>query len=204
MTTLKNAANFFSVFSILFFAISGAAQTTDSIYKIPKETRIRLRMDNEINSGISISGDTFTATVAVPVIINGVEILPVGKVIEGKIVRVKKAAIGKSDGSLKVKFDTLYISSEMKLRIDADLIIFEKPRSPKTVRWLTIAGATGIGAIIGTLAGKAKGAMVGAGAGLGISAGAILMQKGTEARIKAGEDFYILLNQDVILPPADF
>lgn len=204
MTNLKDAAKIFTIISILFFAISARAQTSDSIYKIPKGTRIRLEMDNEINSKVSSPGDTFTAVIVVPVTINEVEMLPVGTVIEGKIIRVKKASIGKSDGSFEVKFDTLYLSKDIKLRIDASLIASEKPKSSQAVNALTIVGATGVGALIGTLVDKSKGALVGAGVGLGISTGAILLQKGEEARIKAGEEFEILLNQDVNLPPADF
>jgi hypothetical protein len=204
MTNPKNAAKIFTVISILFFAISTRAQTSDSIYKIPKGTRIRLRMDNEINSRVSTVGDTFTAVAVAPVIINGVERLPAGTVIEGKITGVKKAAFGKSHGSFKVKFDTLYFSKDTRLLLDASLISSEKPKSSSATGALTIAGATGAGALIGTLLDKTRGALVGAGIGLGISTGAILLQKGEEARITAGEEFEILINQDVILPAPDF
>ena len=204
MTNLKNATKIFTVISILLFAISARSQPADSIYKIPKGTRIRLKMDNEINSKVSSAGDTFTATVALPVMVNAIEILPVGTVIDGKIIRVKKAAIGKSDGTFEVKFETLYLSKDLKLRMDASLINFKKRQSSQTAKALTIAGATGIGALLGTLVDKTKGALIGAGVGLGISTGVILLQKGEEARIKAGEEFEISLNQDVILPPTDF
>lgn len=204
MKNLKVAAKIFTAASILFFAISIDAQSPDSVYKIPKGTRIRLEMDNEINSKVSSTGDTFTATVAVPVTINEIEMLPVGTVIEGKILRVKKASLGGSDGVLEVKFETLYLPKDIKLRIDASLASFEKLKSSQAAKAMTVAGATGVGALIGTLISKSKGALVGAGVGLGISASAVLLQKGEEVKIKANEQFEILINRDVDLPPADF
>jgi hypothetical protein len=204
MTNLKIAAKIFTAVSILFFAISTDAQTPDSIYKIQKGTRIRLKMESEINSKVFSPGDTFRATVAVPVKFNEIEMLPAGTVIEGKILRVKKASVGGSNGRMEVKFETLYLTKDIKLRIDASLAATEKPKSSQAAKALTIAGATGAGALIGMLVGKSKGAIVGAGAAFGISAGAILLKKGKEARINAGEEFEILLNQDVDLPPADY
>jgi hypothetical protein len=204
MPNPKNAAKIFSIVSILFFAIPICGQTSDSIYTIPKGTRIRLKMDNEINSGVSGVGDTFTAVVVAPVMLGEIETLPAGKVIEGKIIRVKKAALGKSAGSFEVKFETLYLSEKIKLQIDASLVDTKKPESSQAANVVTIAGATGIGALVGTLVDKSKGTLAGAGIGLGIGAGAVLLQKGKEARIKAGEEFDILLNREVNLPPDDF
>jgi hypothetical protein len=204
MVSFKKTTEIFTLFSILFFAFSARGQTSGSIYTIPKGTQIRVKMDNEINSKVSSVGDTFTATISVPVVNREIEVLPVGTVLEARIIRVKKAGIGKSRGDFEVKFETLYFSREVKLQIDAGLLSSAKAKSSNTRNAVTIAGATGVGALIGTLAAKTKGALIGAGAGLGIGMSAILLQKGEEARIKAGEEFSIVLNRDLILPPQDY
>lgn len=204
MTILTKATGILTVFSILFFANSARAQISNSIYTIQTGTKIRVRMDNEINSKVSSVGDTFTTTVSVPVIIREVVVLPVGTVIEGRIVRVKNASSGKSNGSFEVKFDTLYLPGGRKQQIEASLVDLVKSKSSQTSNAATIGGATAIGALFGSFFQKTRGALVGAGVGLGLGAGIVLLQKGEEARIKAGEEIDILLKREVSLPPLDY
>jgi hypothetical protein len=198
----------FSVFAlILFFAVSVQSQTSDSIYVVPKGTKIYLRMDNEINSKVSSVNDTFTAVISQPVMIRAVEVLPIGTVIEGRILFVKSASIGNRDGSFTVKFETLYLPAKGgKRQIEATLIS-EDNRRQKTRRLnnaTTIAGATGVGVLIGSLIQKAKGGLIGAGAGLVTGTSIVLLQKGEETSIKAGQEFRIELEKDLILPPQDY
>jgi hypothetical protein len=204
MNNSAKATAIFTFISILFFAGSARSQISDSIYTLKKGTQIRVRMDNEINSEVSSVGDTFTATVSSPVNMRGVEILALGMIIEGKIISVKSASRRKKNGSFEVKFETLYLPNGVKRQIAAGLVSLEKPTSSQGVTVATIAGATGLGALFGTFFEKAKGALTGAGVGLAVATAAILLQKGKETRIKAGEEFNIVLKQDVTLPPQDY
>jgi hypothetical protein len=204
MNISAKATGIFTFISILFFAGSVQSQISDSIYTIKKGTQIRVRMDNEINSEASSVGDTFTTTVSTPVINRGVEVLPVGTIIEGRIISVKNASLGKKNGSFEVKFETLYLPNGIKRQIDAGLLSLEKAHSSPKASALTIAGASGLGAILGSFVEKTKGALIGAGVGLGIGASVVLLQKGKETRIKAGEEIGVLLKQDVTLPPQDY
>lgn len=204
MNISAKATVVFTFFSILFFAGSAQSQISDSIYTIKKGTQIRVRMDNEINSEVSSVGDTFTTTVSSPVLVRGVEILSVGTIIEGKIISVKSASFGRRNGSFEVKFETLYLPNGVKRQINAGLVSVEKFDSAQRANAMTIVGTTGLGAMFGTFFEKTRGALIGAGVGLGIGAGAIFLQKGKEARIKAGEEITVLLRQDVTLPPQDY
>lgn len=194
----------FTVISILFFAIPVHSQISDSIYRIPKDTEIRVRMDNEINSKVSSIGDTFTVTTIAPVTIRGVVVLPVGVVIEGKVINVKSASLGKKNGNLEVRFETLFLSEGRKRQIEAILVEKEKAKSSQTATALTIAGATGIGGLLGGSVQKSRGALIGAGIGLGIGTSIALLQKGDEIRIKTDDEFNILLQKEVVLPPQEF
>ena len=204
MNISTKATGIFTFFSILFFAVSAQSQISDSIYTLKKGTQIRVRMDNEINSEVSSVGDTFTVTVSSPVLARGVEVLPVGTIIEGRIISVKNASMGKKSGSFEVKFETLYLPNGVKRQIDAGLVSFDKPRSRQTADARTVVGITGLGAMIGSFIDKTRGALIGAGLGLGIGTGAVFLQKGEEARIKAGEQINIFLRQDVTMPPQDY
>ena len=207
MNSSRRATGVFTFFSVLLLAGgagSARSQTSNSIYTIPKGTEIRVRMDNEINSESSSSNDTFTATVSSPVVVREVVVLPVGTVIEGKIINVRNASLGKKRGSLEVRFETVYLPGGVKRQIDAEMAAPVRPKSSPRGSILTIAGAAAIGAAIGTAVEKTRGALIGAGLGLGVGTGAVFLQKGDEARIKAGEEFSIVLRQDVTLPAQDY
>lgn len=202
---LSGATGFFTFVSILFFAVSVQCQASDTIYTIPKGTKIIVRMDNEINSKVSSVNDTFTVTTAAPVVNRGVEVLPAGLVIEGRITRVKRASAGRKPGNFELVFETLFLpEGGGKRQINAVLIKEKKDNSSRAANVLTVAGATGIGGLIGSFIEKSKGALIGAGVGLGVGAGIVLLQKGDEVRIKANDEFSIQLQKDLILPPQDY
>jgi hypothetical protein len=199
LTKIFTALSIILVFSII---ISNAQS---SIYTLPIGTKIRLKMDNEINSKVSSVNDTFTAIVSSPVIIKGVELVPIGSVVEGKIIRVKAASSGKSDGNLEVKFETLRFPDDEKRQIDAGLInknLIENKSSAFTA--ISIFSGTAIGAVLGAVVGKRTGAAIGAGIGAGAGTATAFLRKGKEAQIKANQEFEIILHKEVTVPVKDF
>ena len=191
-------------FLLLFASFTVSKAQTDNIFSLPAGTKIRLKMDNEINSKISSVNDTFTATVSSPVLIREVELLPIGAIVEGKIVSVKPASAGNKDGSFEVKFELLRLKNEVKRTIDASLINEKTAKKSTVFQTIAIFGGTAIGAVLGGIAGKGNGALIGAGVGAGIGTGASFLKKGKEARIKVNEEFTIRLNKEVKLPIEDF
>jgi outer membrane lipoprotein SlyB len=202
---MRSRSRFFKFILILFFVSSISAQRSDSIYVLQSGTKIRAKMDNEINSKISSVNDTFTVTVSKPVVVRETEVLPIGTVIEGRITEVKRASIGGEDGNFVVVFETMRLPNGAKRDIEAGLVDFEEPKKSNVVRNLiSIFGGAGIGALIGAASGKENGALIGAGIGAGAGTGASVLQKGKEARIKSDEEIEIRLNKDVTLPVEDF
>lgn len=205
MKITRRLTKIFTALSILFFTNLIAANAQPSIYTLPIGTKIRVRMDNEINSKVSSVNDTFTATVSTPLVIRGVELIPVGSVVEGKILEVKPAASGKTNGTLDVIFETLRFPDDATRKIDASLInrnLIEEKSSAFTA--ISIFSGTAIGAVIGAMTGKGKGAAIGAGVGAGVGTAVAFLRKGKEARIKAKEEFEIRLNKEVTVPTKDF
>lgn len=194
---------FFLLFSIPNI-LQAQTKVSDSIYTLPVGTRIRVKMDNEINSKISSVNDTFTVTISSPVVVRDVEMLAVGTVIEGKIFDVKAASTGKN-GSFDVRFETLRLGNKLRRDIDASLVTaVVAPKSSPLFNTLAIIGGTAIGAIFGNIAKNGSGALIGAGIGAGAGTSIVLLKKGKEVRIKANEEFEIRLNREVILPAEDF
>lgn len=201
MRILATATKIFATF-FLFFVISVNAQ---SVYELPAGTRIKLRMDNEINSKVSRAGDTFTAVVAEPVRVRETAVLPIGAVVQGRITEVKSASSGGTNGEMEVRFELLLLKGDVRRDIEGKLVNpLEAEKSSSTVKVLTIIGGTAIGALIGGVAKSGSGAAVGAAVGAGAGTGAVYLQKGKEVRIKADEMFEIELSKSVVLPTEEY
>ena len=204
MKTSINSTRIFGLIIVLFFVNFAKGQTFETIYTLRAGTRIDARMDNEINSKVSSANDTFTVTVSKPVINREVEILPSGTILEGRIINVKSAKLGRKPGSFEVKFETLKLPNGAKRQIDGNLLSLENPKPPPIFNTAAIAGGTAVGALLGALVDKSRGTLIGAGTGLGIGMSAVLLQKGKEARIKAEQSITVVLNREVTLPAEDF
>jgi len=180
------------------------AQTDASIYRLPSGTTLRVRMDNEINSKISGVDDTFTMTLAAPVVRREVVVLPIGTIIEGRVVKVKRAAFAGKNGNLQISLQSLRLTDGTRLAIEGGLVKELKIESSPSVSILTILGGTAVGGIVGAAAKSTSGALIGAGLGAGAGTGIAFLRKGRDVSIKAGADFEIRLSQEVVLPVTDF
>lgn len=198
---------FFFLFAFLFFvnfAVAVNAQTNQSIYQLQAGTLFRVSMDNEINSKVASVNDTFTATLAEPVVVRETVILPVGTIIEGRVTRVKRASFGGRNGAMEVSFQTLRFADGNRRDIEGILVNeLILPSSPAT-SILTIGGGTAFGGIIGAVSKTENGALLGAGIGAGIGTAAALLRKGKNVGIKSDAKFQVKLTKDVILPVRDF
>jgi hypothetical protein len=201
MTTTKVFA-FFSLFFSIF--ISAAAQTNSSIYQLPTGTRIQVRMDNEINSKVASENDTFIVKISEPLKIRESVVLPIGTTIEGRVTKVKRAALGGKNGSLEVSFETLVSPTGEKQKIEGVLVNPLNTESSSTVNALTIIGGTAAGAIVGATVKAQSGALIGAGLGAGVGTSIAFLRKGKEVRIKTDEEFEIKLTKNVTLPVEDY
>lgn len=193
------------VFALFFlFFVNSIFLKAQSIYELPSGTKIRVSMDNEINSKVSNVNDTFTTTISVPVKVRETVVLPIGTVIEGRVTKAKRASIGRKNGSLIVTFETLRFATGEKRDIKGVLVNPLAAESLQTENVLTIAGSAALGAIFGGVAKSANGALIGAAIGTGAGAGLTFFRKGKDVRIKSDEEFEIELTKSVILPVRDY
>ena len=205
MNFCRKATKVFAV-SFLFFAnsISINAQTDTSVNELQAGTKIRVQMDNEINSKVSSVNDTFTATISEPVRIRETVVLPIGIIIEGRITKVKRASIGRKNGNLALSFDVLRFANGEKRQINGVLINQLAPESSQTANVLTVIGGTALGTIFGTVSKAENGALIGAAVGTVAGAGVAYLRKGKDVRIKAAQEFEIELTKSVSLPVQDY
>jgi hypothetical protein len=196
-----------SFLALLIFAnlitVMPAAAQPDSIYQLAAGTRIRLKLDAEINSDVSSVNDTFIAFVAEPVAVRGTIVVPEGTQIEGRVTKVSRSSNGGQPGSLDVVFETLKIGATTR-SIDGVMRPGARAGSSRTFNALSILGGIAAGALVGGVSGNGRGALIGAGIGAGAGTGIALLRKGKNARLRKGEEFEIELRREVVLPPVGY
>lgn len=204
MNFFANATKLALPVLLLFANSSFISGQTDSIYRLPAGTRIKLRMDVEINSKVSSVNDTFTAVVEKPLMVRDTIVLPAGTTFEGRVVSVSRASPGGQNGNLGIVIDKLRIGTDIRRSLDAVIVTKFKVDSTPTLDALSVIGSTAVGALIGYAAKAGTGAFIGAGIGAGVGTGTLLIRKGKELRIREDQIFEIELKSDVVMPVLDY
>jgi|SRR6478672_378966 len=181
-------------------------------YTVSTNTIIRARLNESLNSGEARVGDRFTANTVEPVYAgNGIEVVPVGSKIGGRVTQVKRAG-KRSPGNITVAFDSIRMPNGRTAVINGSLTTLQadnvnadnegtvKGTSNRKRDAVFIGGGVGAGAIIGGIAGGGKGAAIGAILGGALGTGARVLEKEKEAEVKSGTEFGVILNRAVSLP----
>jgi hypothetical protein len=189
---------------LLFFASFSSIRAQGSIYELQSGTKISLRMETEINSKVSSVNDTFITKISKPVIVRETIVLPVGTIVEGRVVKVSPSSVGGQSGKIEVVFENMRFADGTKRNIEGALVDEIKADSAQKSNVLTIAGGAALGAIFGGVSKTENGALIGAGLGAGAGTGIALLRKGKNVRIKTDEEFEIELKKTVVLPVMDY
>ena len=189
---------------LLFFASFSSVKSQDSIYQLQSGTKIRLRMETEINSNVSSVNDTFITRIAKPVVVRETIVLPAGTIIEGRVTKIERSSTGGQSGKMEVVFETLLFADGIKRSIEGDLVNQLKAESIRKSNILTIIGGTALGAVFGAVSKTENGSLIGAGIGAGAGTSIALLRKGKNVRIKSDEEFEIELKKAVNLPVRDY
>ena len=174
---------------------------------VPHGTRIRGQLETTLNSRSHRQGDRFTVEVVESILVNGVEAIPAGSVIEGRVSRVKPAGRVQGRAEMNLSYDRLVFPSGMAETIigsQADLDHQDRiDRSEGTIKGASSrkrdAAAIGIsaasGAGIGLAYGGGGGAVMGAGIGGLIGLVDRMARRGEPIRIPAGTLMIIRLDR---------
>jgi hypothetical protein len=132
---------------------------------IPRGAHLRVRLDQTLDTRRNRPGDSFTATLSAPLLVNSDTVLPRGTRVRGHV--TQSAASGRMQGRarLAVTLDSFRAGGrEHALRTSA---VERVGAAHKKRNGVLIGGGAGLGAAIGAIAGGGKGAAIGALAGAG-------------------------------------
>jgi len=186
---------------------------TIKYYRINANQTLHVRMGDTLDSGSARVGDTFSTTVVDPVYsANGVQLVPQGSIVHGRVAAVQKAQKDGNPGTITVRFYSLVLPNGRHTAMNGSLTDLDtgktksdnegtasaKKGSHRNAKF--IGGGAGGGALIGAIAGGGKGAAIGAGVGAGVGFLAKKLKKGDEAKVKEGTEFGVILNYAISLP----
>lgn len=148
-------------------AQSGAPQSPPppAAVDIPAGTRVRVRIDQDLGSKISQAGETFSATVAAPVVIDGQTVIPRDARAEGTVIDARPLGHFKGGALLELRLERVRTQWGSYPVQTSTMERVERGKGKRT--GFFAGGGAGFGALVGGLAGGGKGALVGAVAGAG-------------------------------------
>lgn len=164
--------SFLSLGIATFLVLLGAQPAAEAQHKlrtsaVPSGTQVQVRLDTPLDTGEAKAGQTFTATVAEPVVAGGCTIFARGSKVNGRVVEAVSSGRLKRPASITLELTSV---GTQPLRIDG------KSHLVRNAEY--IGGGAAAGAVIGAIAGGKKGAAIGAAAGAGAgTAGAYMTGK---------------------------
>jgi hypothetical protein len=145
---------------------------------LPAGTSINVRTQQWLSSDRNIIGDSFSATLDQPLIVNGWVVARRGQSVVGRVALAQKAGHGQSNSQLGLELKDVTL-------VDGQQIPINTEESPKAAggpsqgqRVGAVAATTAIGAAIGAVAGGGTGAAIGMGVGATAGIGAMSATRG--------------------------
>jgi hypothetical protein len=166
---------------------------------IPRDTILALELLTPVSTDASQRGDRIQAKVFEPVEF-------AGYIVEGRVVTVKRPGKVKGVAELQLAFDQIRSPDNRTAPLAAELLEITpmgaeettidseggvKGRDSTKDDAAKVGAASGIGAIIGAIAGGGKGAAIGAIIGGGAGTAGVMTQRGKDIRLDRGQHMKI-------------
>ena len=130
---------------------------------LPAGTRVRVRLNEAIDTRRNRPGDRFTASLDEPLVVGDRVVVPKGTNFYGHVTQSRPSGRFKGRAVLGLKLDSLELDGQTR---DVRSATSTRASSGhKKHHWLWIGGGSGGGAAIGAMAAGGTGALIGAGAG---------------------------------------
>ncbi|MCC7174551.1 MAG: hypothetical protein IT159_05085 [Bryobacterales bacterium] len=143
-------------------------------------TLISARLAETLSTENVKAGDSFTATLDRPLVVDGLVIAERGARVEGQVTEAAQSGRVRGVASLAIRLTRLLTSDGQRVDIQTDAFKREA-ESTRREDAIKVGGGAGIGAAIGAIAGGGKGAAIGAAIGGAAGAGTVAATRGKPA-----------------------
>ena len=145
---------------------------------LPAGTMISVRINQWLSSDRNRPGDTFSATLDQPIVVNGWVVARRGQTVTGRVAVAEKAGHGKNESHLGLEFGELVLVDGQQVPVSSQLTRYSAGGPSTNQKVGAVAITTIIGAAIGAVAGGGSGAAIGAGVGAGAGTVGVLATHG--------------------------
>jgi hypothetical protein len=147
-------------------------------------TSVTVRLNETLSTDRNSEGDTFTASLDKPIVVEGFIIADRGARVLGKVTKSERAGRVKGVSNLELALTQFHTTDDQTVAIDTTPWLRRGDTSKKSDA-AKVAGGAALGAIIGAIAGGGKGAAIGAGTGGAAGGGVVLAQSGKQTTLPA-------------------
>ena len=159
-------------------ASSNAANTG---WTVPTGSKVVIRMIDSVNSETNKIGEMFVAVLDEPVMQSGIEVIPKGADVRGRIANLEGAGRIKGKAELGLELTQIVVNGIPYSVTTSEYEQAGESRGGQTAKRVGIGA--GVGAAIGAIAGGGKGAAIGAGIGGGGATAVQVLTKGEKLNI---------------------
>jgi len=159
-------------------ASSNAANTG---WTVPTGSKVVIRMIDSVNSETNKIGEMFVAVLDEPVMQSGIEVIPKGADVRGRIANLEGAGRIKGKAELGLELTQIVVNGIPYSVTTSEYEQAGESRGGQTAKRAALGA--GIGAAIGAIAGGGKGAAIGAGVGGGGATAVQVLTKGEKLNI---------------------
>jgi hypothetical protein len=146
--------------------------------------QIAARLDQALSSDHMTPGDSFQATLAEPLIVDGYVISEKGARLSGRVVDSRKAGRFSGTAELQLSLTSLQTADGQKIAVSTEPWL-KRGDSSRGQDVAKIGGGAALGAIIGAIAGGGAGAAIGAGVGGAAGTGVAVATHGKPAVVQS-------------------
>jgi hypothetical protein len=183
---------------------TAAPPNSSGSLSIPRNTILNLELLTPLSTEASQRGDRLQARVIEPAEY-------AGYIVDGRVAQVRRPGKVKGTAQLQLAFDQIHSTDNRAATLHAELIEVTpmggedteidpeggvKGRDSTKDDAAKVGAASGIGAIIGAIAGGGKGAAIGAIIGGGAGTAGVMTQRGKDIRLERGQHLKIRTSTD--------
>lgn len=160
-----------------------AANAANTAWTVPAGSTLVVRINSALDSERSQIGETFNASLVEPLVVQGIEVAPVGSQVRGRIAQVNEAGRVRGAAELRLELDRITVNGVPYALATNEYQEVAESRGGESARRIGIGA--GLGAAIGAIAGGAQGAAIGAGIGGGTAGAVQVLTRGERINIPA-------------------